>query len=44
MGKLIVYSILIIIIALIAGMYPAVAVGVTAIVIVGLFLIFGNNY
>lgn len=44
MGKIIIWGIVIVLLAAIAGMYPVVAVSLTAIVIVGLFLIFGNNY
>jgi len=44
MGKIITFCILTIILALIAGVFPHVAVGLTAIVITILFLVFGKNY
>lgn len=43
MGKAITLAASIVVVCLIAGLFPHVAVGVVAIMIVGLFLIFGTN-
>lgn len=44
MGKIISFIILAIGLALISGLFPTVAVALTAIIIVALFLLFGKNY
>lgn len=44
MGKLILAAVTAIVLALISGLFPTVAVGLTAIIIVILFLVFGKNY
>ncbi len=43
MGKFIVGAIAIVLCCLIAGLFPPVAVALVAVIIVGMFLIFGSN-